>query len=76
MLSPKNRPLDTGDVVRLRSGGPKMTLRMRNGVANVYWFVDGGHELYSREVDPGMLTRVSESEESEKRPTDSLFESV
>ena len=58
--------LEIGDVVRLRSGGPKMTVQQRTspGTLNCTWFLE--EELKRSSFTEDSLEKVEDEEGSEK----------
>lgn len=52
------RPLEIGDVVRLRSGGPKMTVERIEKSKSVLctWFLNG--QIQGNDFEPAALKRV------------------
>lgn len=51
--------LKPGDVVRLKSGGPIMTVcGSAHGLASVVWYCEHAHEYIMDEFDAGVLKKI------------------
>lgn len=58
--SKSNRELKIGDVVRLKSSGPKMTVakpKDEHGLVYCVWFVGDHNKLYFDYFSPGVLKK-------------------
>ena len=63
MAKQKGSEFQSGDIVRLKSGGPNMTVRHLDSFGNYFcqWF--SGSKLQSGNFDPGSLEIAPEPEE-------------